>query len=821
MVLRHLWLSLAYIVCACAIATASHGTFNPPGTSPPVPPQASPGAGPEYYCADGCYLPWVGDDECHVQCNNAACGFDGNDCTLSLSQSFSSNTPGPFAHNGDDLGASIAMEIDMLATGAPGDHGCGNTSIVNLNINPNVGMPAFSCPRTGAVHIFYPDGMIYWKAPNADSGDSFGLSLASANWTDDSGLSCKIVAGAPGQASCAAGIGAPANASDNACPDAGAVYVTDLYAFDNQTIIKAPQGGGSRRFGHSLALRNQTMVIGAPGDASCSTIAVATNAYNDTGCPAAGAAYVYVADPEWRLQAVLKAPNARANYEFGVSVAVSDRMIVVGSSAEASCSNQSAPSAASDTECPHAGAAYVFVQQPNGSWSFELYLKSPNSDAGDLFGDQLSLEDDLVVIGAKNESSCNTYIDLDTPTESTGAMHLADNDCPSAGAAYAFRIHNGTSWDFVAYIKPPVIHAGQEFGRSLRYTSHGLVVAAKDDSCQGGTHTQVLNDTDCASRGSFASGDYGSGDYGSGDYGSGDYGSGDFASGDYGSGDYGSGDYGSGNNSSPSAATCCAESGAIYVLTPHTFTLGYYMVPSQPDAGVPYSRDTGAYFSRSVFAGFAESGAESGPGIYVAVGIHAVYSAGLTSPLRWGRLLASPLPSLAPGSSCALPPDSSGHVTIPPNWQHIDAGAFEGCDSLRSISIPSSVGEIGPAAFRGTSLTAVTLPDTVLAVRAGAFERCRSLTSIWLGSSVEYVGARAFYECSALVEYNVPLSLTRMETEAIKGTALSSVCVEGLGTHRFLGSLPSPSAPPPSMPPPEVPSSYTQGGNNGVKTQGS
>ncbi|XRA96477.1 papilin [Pycnococcus provasolii] len=38
---------------------------------------------PKVYCAPGCYLTWIGDGYCDLDCYNADCNFDANDCTFS------------------------------------------------------------------------------------------------------------------------------------------------------------------------------------------------------------------------------------------------------------------------------------------------------------------------------------------------------------------------------------------------------------------------------------------------------------------------------------------------------------------------------------------------------------------------------------------------------------------------------------------------------------------------------------------------------------------------------------------------------------------
>ena len=81
---------------------------------------------------------------------------------------------------------------------------------------------------------------------------------------------------------------------------------------------------------------------------------------------------------------------------------------------------------------------------------------------------------------------------------------------------------------------------------------------------------------------------------------------------------------------------------------------------------------------------------------------------------------------------------------------------FQPCDSLKSITIPSSVTTIGGSAFAVcSSLTSVTIPSSVTSIGDIAFSDCERLTNVSISSSVMYIGGGAFWGCSSLTSITV------------------------------------------------------------------
>ncbi len=78
-----------------------------------------------------------------------------------------------------------------------------------------------------------------------------------------------------------------------------------------------------------------------------------------------------------------------------------------------------------------------------------------------------------------------------------------------------------------------------------------------------------------------------------------------------------------------------------------------------------------------------------------------------------------------------------------------------GCSSLKSVTIPDGVTEIGEDAFGGcSSLTSITIPDGVTEISREAFSGCSPLKSVTIPESVTEIGTRAFNGCDSLTDIN-------------------------------------------------------------------
>ena len=104
--------------------------------------------------------------------------------------------------------------------------------------------------------------------------------------------------------------------------------------------------------------------------------------------------------------------------------------------------------------------------------------------------------------------------------------------------------------------------------------------------------------------------------------------------------------------------------------------------------------------------------------------------------------------------------ESLTSVTIPNSVTSIGE-AFSGCKSLKSVIILNGVTSIGEGAFMGcTSLRSVTIPNSVMGIGDVAFMGCTSLKSVTIPNSVTWIGHSAFSGCKSLKSVTIPNSVT-------------------------------------------------------------
>ena len=131
----------------------------------------------------------------------------------------------------------------------------------------------------------------------------------------------------------------------------------------------------------------------------------------------------------------------------------------------------------------------------------------------------------------------------------------------------------------------------------------------------------------------------------------------------------------------------------------------------------------------------------------------------------------------------SYPAGREGAYTIPPSvhGKKIDqiwTSGFEGASGLTGISIPSSIGRLGTAAFEGTGLTHVTIPDTVQQVDPAVFQNCTSLVSVKLPNGITEIDQYMFANCISLQHVDMPDTITKINIYAFHNcTSLTSLAL--------------------------------------------
>jgi hypothetical protein len=367
----------------------------------------------------------------------------------------------------DLFGSQVALSGDTLAVGA----------------------------RQGAVYAFVRNDQGGWaqqaylKASNPASSRWFGVALALSGDT--------LAVGDPNESGCATGVNGSQQQTN--CSLAGAVYVFTRTAgtWKQEAYVKPSRTDPQRMggfFGNSVALSGDTLVVGAPYEASCA--AGLDGDQTNTGCPSAGAAYVFTRSSSgWGQQAYIKAPNPEADDYFGRSVAVSGDSLAIGARFEAGCS-VGINGDAGNNGCPDAGAVYV-LRRTAGSWSHEAYVKASNTERGDQFGAAVALSGDTLAITAAWEASCARQINGDQHNNDCAKLSGAGPGAVYAGGAVYVFTRLSSGWAQQAYVKPSNMDPGDRFGASLALFGDVLAVGAPAEaSCATGINGDQQNN-DC------------------------------------------------------------------------------------------------------------------------------------------------------------------------------------------------------------------------------------------------------------------------------------------------------------------------------------
>jgi hypothetical protein len=270
------------------------------------------------------------------------------------------------------------------------------------------------------------------RASNADAEDQFGYSVS----IDGD----YAIVGARGE-----------NGPSGSKSRAGAAYVFERSggSWQEVQVLRASNADANDRFGKSVAIGGERVIVGAPEEDGPSD-----------GKTNVGAAYIFERTESGWSQTetkVLRHSDTNAFDEFGYSVAIDGDRAIVGARFENGPSNGKS----------NAGAAYIFERTGSG-WSKneDQVLRASNAEGGDRLGVSVAIDGDYAIVGARFE---------DGPSDGKN----------KAGTAYVFERSGGTwgqaAGDFqteTEALRASNANEGDRFGTSTAVNGDRAILGA-------------------------------------------------------------------------------------------------------------------------------------------------------------------------------------------------------------------------------------------------------------------------------------------------------------------------------------------------------
>ncbi len=274
--------------------------------------------------------------------------------------------------NGSGSGAAYIFERNeyeewnQVAKLTPSDGAAGDFFGWAVAIDNDIAVITASSKNSlkGAAYVFEFDGTNWnetaiLEASDGQSGHRFGWSCAIQD--------AHIVIGAI-----------------TAQSDKGAAYVfnNDGSNWTEQTILTAPNGMAADRFGRSVTISGQYIVVGAYR--------------NDDAGPNMGAVYIYSnqGGTGWNYNSKITINDEPGMEYFGWSVSLDGDYLAIGANRD-------------DTNGVDSGSAYVF-QRSGSAWNMVTKLKASEPGTEDNMGWSVSISGNAVVIGAYLKDAVGT-----------------------------------------------------------------------------------------------------------------------------------------------------------------------------------------------------------------------------------------------------------------------------------------------------------------------------------------------------------------------------------------------------------------------------
>jgi hypothetical protein len=375
---------------------------------------------------------------------------DSNDSWLESAQLTASD-----GANSDLFGYSVAISGDTIVIGAFLD--TDNDS------------------RSGSAYIYKHDSNGSWlelsKLTASDGAyhDYFGSSVSISGET--------VVIGAYGD--------------DEHGDSSGTTHVYELPPVLQRGKLTPSDGMNGDYFGNSVSISADTMVVGAYLD-------------DDNG-DSSGSAYLYQRqlDDSWSLVTKLTVGDGAPGDHFGTSVSISGDTVVIGAPNRDELGSES-------------GKVYIYERDSNGSWLLKAKLLASDGNSGDYFGGGVSISGHTIVVGAygADDGSGSAYVirrdsnglwlEVSKLTASDGqsndlfglnvsisgdtiviGAYLDDYFFEDQGSAYIYERDSNGLWPEVAHLQSSDGYRSDTFGSSVGISGDTMVIGASRDDDNG------------------------------------------------------------------------------------------------------------------------------------------------------------------------------------------------------------------------------------------------------------------------------------------------------------------------------------------------
>ena len=298
--------------------------------------------------------------------------------------------------DGDNFGGSVSISGDYAVVGATGDDNQSNS---------------------GSLYVFRKEGLSWGQMSkitpdNGNLGDGFGGPVVIDGEYFITG----------------------ASRDGNDTLRAGSAYIFHLKDGKWTQISKLIPADGSDGdyFGYSLAINGDFAIVGAP--------------YADVNGANSGAAYIFQReDSTWTQLIKITPSDGQVSDEFGSSVDISGQYAIIGAPRDGDNGSKS-------------GSAYLFRNDGN-SWIEIQKLTAFDAASGDSFGGAVSIESDLILIGASTDN----------------------HEGQRSGSTYLYRLNN-LEWQYVDKVVSNDGAGYDLFGHQTAIASDYMIVGAPWDN---------------------------------------------------------------------------------------------------------------------------------------------------------------------------------------------------------------------------------------------------------------------------------------------------------------------------------------------------